>query len=240
MRKEISLSDIKPPTVYIRGEHDEGHVKDLRDVIQKHGDKAWPFDTPLIVMPLDKEEAVKRAMNGKSGKVHYELIDGFNRSLALVSEGWSKALCEVETFKSPADAYFAQFDANDHEVLKLTREARAAFIVRMRDEYKWTLAKIGERMKLTEASISRILRGLQATGKPKGRTGKRQKKARRSVATGTVVTNGAFKPLEWFTVLTKLVRLFETHKDDVLRNRSHFDPATAALVHGMAEALIGE
>ncbi len=229
--KTLPLSSIKPPTIYIRGGHDENHVKDLRDVITG-SDKAWPFDTPLVVVKLSKPEKVPVTMRGKAGTAEYELVDGYHRSMALVAEKWDTAAVEIRDAAKPDVIYFAQYEENQHGALKLDRAARAQFIKTLRKVHKWKLEQIASKMKLSEASVSRIARNLQTVtpdGKPRKRRGK--KGAKRNGGKSPFTVN------EFFVALGEVVALFNQYRESILNARNQTDPVMLAGAGDMIEAL---
>jgi hypothetical protein len=226
--KEIALTVIKPPATYIRGGHDENHVKDLRDVMTA-SDKSWPFDTPLVVVKLAKPEKVPVTMAGKPGTAEYELVDGYHRCMALVAEKVTAGMAEIRDAAKPDVIYFAQYEENQHGALKLDRTARARFIKTLREVYKWKLEQIASKMKLSEASVSRIARDLQTVepGKPRKARGKKGKR------------NGSkpFTTNEFFVALGDVVGIFNQYRESILSARNQIDPVMLAGAGDMIEAL---
>src|SRR6266508_350320 len=241
--KWLELSDIAPPLAYIRdgsGGANEQHANDLRDMLLE-SEKEWPFDTHCIVAPLAKEEAVPLTMGGKSGKVHYRMVDGYHRGWASIKAKKKKVFCDVTTYATATDELIAQWTANQSGILKIDRQARAVFIKTLRDvPYPLTLGDIAKRVGLSEMSVSRILRDLQTTSRPHKGKGKKKKKKKGSPAgeMGTMATNGAFQPLEWFRGLVFLIQKFDEHKADVLKARGNMAPETIAAAYQMAETLV--
>lgn len=239
MAKMLKLSTIKAPSLYIRQEVDKGHVQDLRDVLTANPDKAYPFHDPIVVRKLAKPEKVKFTLANKAGTAEYELIRGLNRCMALTEEKWTEASAEIVE-AGDAEAFAMQFD--DPEVgviLKHSLKDRNFYIRTLRDNFGWKLADIGTRMKLTEASVSRILAEKQATGPKRPRKARRKGKA-------TTPTNGtatpaepSFDPSEWWKILGEVVAHFNAHKTAVAEFAPKADPAILAGAEAMVSELLG-
>ena len=227
--KVIKLSNIGFPSSYIRSAVSDEHVADLRDVVQR-SDKTYPFDDPIVVRLLDKPAKYKVTMAGKAGTCEYECVKGVHRCTALVAEKYTEVSCDIEKFSSPADAYFAQYD--EHGVLKVSRADRAAFIKRLRVEFKWSLEQIAQKMRLSTASISRILRNLQATGK-KVTAKKTSPRKETDSAEETVEFNAS----AWFEELGQMVLLYTDHKDEVQAFSKSVDPKLINIAYNMMSDL---
>jgi ParB-like chromosome segregation protein Spo0J len=242
MAKMIKLSTIKAPTLYIRQNLDPAHVADLQDVIKANGDKAYPFRDPIMVRKLAKPEKVKLTMTNKPGTVEYELIRGFNRCMALTNEKWTEASAEIVE-AGDAEAFAAQYDdAEAGTVKKHDLADRGFYIKTLRDNFGWKLDQIGARMKLTAASISRILAGTQAAGGGKPRKKRSKNKAKNKNGNGATPQNEAqvtFVVSEFFSVLGELVSAYGKNKDAVLGFLDKVDPAVTAGAESMVAEMLG-
>lgn len=247
MAKVVKLNTIKAPSLYIRQAVDSGHVKDLQDVIIANKDKAYPFHDPIVIRKLAKPEKVKLTMANKPGTAEYELIRGLNRCMALTNEKWNEASADIVE-AGDAEAFAMQFD--DPEVgviLKHNLADRNFYIRTLRDHFGWQLKQIGERMRLSDASVSRILNEKQATGKSKPR--KKRSKGRKTATVATnggtmtvAVPNGAkpeFVPSEFFSILGELVAAYAKNKDAVMGFVDKVDPAIISASENMVAEILG-
>lgn len=224
--KTLTLANIGWPTFYIRKEPVLSHVADLRDVIKaKDNKKEYPFDEPIMVRKLAKPAAYKVTLGGKAGTCEYELVKGLHRSLALQLEHVPTVLAEVVEYTprqiESGDALFAQYD--DHQVQKLTIEERALFIKVLRAApYKWTVEDVAKKMGISTASVSRIQRGLQATGAKAPR--KKRSASKKDGAEGGASESEAFVAAEWYEIMTEMVNAFNAHAEEVENLALSADP----------------
>lgn len=239
MAKTIKLSTIKAPALYIRQALDPAHIQDLRDVCLANPDKAYPFNTPIMVRKLAKPEKVKVTMTNKPGTAEYELIRGFNRCMALTAEKWTEASADVVE-AGDAEAFAMQFDDSETGVvLKHSLADRNFYIKTLRDNFSWKLADIAKRMMLTEASVSRILAEKQATGKTKTRKARRKGKKGAAATNGTNAAQEGFMAAEFFKVLGELVAAYASNKDAVMGFMDKVDPATVSGAEAMISEMLG-
>lgn len=237
MAKMLKLSSIKPPALYIRTEKgpDLGHVADLGDVLDA-SDKAYPFHDPIVVRKLAKPEKVKLTMANKPGTAEYELLRGVHRCLALVSKKYTEASAEVIE-AGDAEAFASQYDdAEQGTIKKHDLQERNFYIRTLRDNFGWTLVQIGDRMKITEASVSRILAGIQAgEKKPRKKRGKNKGKTSRQ----TEQTETTFAPSEFFALLDELVAAYNKNRENVLAFRGQVNPDIISGAETMMTDLLG-
>lgn len=246
MAKMLKLTSIKAPALYIRQAVDPVHVRDLQDVAIAAGEKAYPFHDPITVRKLAKPEKVKLTMANKPGTAEYELIRGLNRCMALTNEKYTEVSADIVE-AGDAEAFAMQFDDPETGViLKHSLADRNFYIKTLRDHFGWQLKQIGERMKLTEASVSRILAEKQATGTKKPRRKRGSKKRVTTVAGGTTMTVEApagaapqFVPAEFFSILGELVAAYAKHKDAVMGFVDKVDPAIIAASENMVAEILG-
>ena len=242
MAKMLKLSTIKAPALYIRQAIDPTHVQDLRDVCAANPDKAYPFNEAIMVRKLAKPEKVKVTMANKAGTAEYELIRGFNRCMALTSEKWTEVSAEIVE-AGDAEAFALQFDDPETGVvLKHSLADRNFYIKTLRDNFSFKLADIATRMKLTEASVSRILAEKQATGKAKPRKKRKANKGTAASDGAAETTNAAqesFMVAEFFKVLGELVAAYSANKDAVMGFLDKVDPATVAGAETMIAEMLG-
>jgi len=247
MAKMLKLSAIKAPALYIRQDVDMAHVQDLRDVLTANPDKAYPFHDPIMVRKLPKPEKVKSTMANKAGTAEYELIRGLNRCMALANEKWTEAQADIVE-AGDAEAFAMQYDDGETGTIKKHGLADRNFYIRtLRDNFSWKLADIAARMKLTGASISRILADKQAAGPKKPRKKRRRATPISASPVGaseqtTTSTNGgtpAFVPSEFFAVLGELVAAYSKQKDAVLGFIDKVDPNIVANAETMVAEMLG-
>lgn len=239
MSKMLKLSTIKAPALYIRQAVDPAHVQDLRDVCTANPDKAYPFNTAIMVRKLGKAEKVKATMTNKPGTAEYELIRGFNRCMALTAEKWTEVSADIVE-AGDAEAFAMQFDDPESGVvLKHSLADRNYYIRTLRDNFSWKLADIATRMSLTEASVSRILAEKQATGKAKPRKKRKGKGKATAPATNGNAAQEGFMASEFFKVLGELVAAYASNKDAVMGFMDKVDPATVAGAEAMIAEMLG-
>jgi hypothetical protein len=240
MAKMLKLSTIKAPVLYIRQAIDPQHVADLQDVIKTNHEKSYPFADPIMVRKLAKSEKVKLTMANKPGTADYELIRGFNRCMALTNEKWSEALADIVE-AGDAEAFAAQYDDVETGTIKKHDLADRGFYIKtLRDNFGWKLDQIAARMKLTSASISRILAGTQAgEKKPRKKRGSNKKKSATAAAPAANEAQATFVVSEFFSVLGELVSAYAKNKDAVLGFLDKVDPATVSGAEQMVAEMLG-
>lgn len=249
MAKFLKLSQIKAPALYIRQSVDPVHVMDLRDVLKSNPKMSYPFFTPIMVRKLAKPEKVKMTLANKAGTAEYELIRGMNRCAALAAEEWTEVQVDIVDV-GDAEAFALQYDEPEIGTHKKHDLADRNFYIRtLRDNFSWKLADIGAKMKLTEASVSRILADKQATGKTKTRK-KRKKKTTDPTVTGAESHSAAsgnggspadgFVPAEFFALLGALTTAYSAHKDEVMGFMDKADPGILAGAQQMIAEMLGD
>lgn len=239
MAKMLKLSTIKAPVLYIRQAIDPQHVADLQDVIKTNHEKAYPFADPIMVRKLAKPEKVKLTMANKPGTAEYELIRGFNRCMALTNEKWNEAQADIVE-AGDAEAFAAQYDDVETGTIKKHDLADRGFYIKtLRDNFGWKLDQIAARMKLTSASISRILSGTQA-GEKKPRKKRGRNKATKTNGKPTAnEAQATFVVSEFFSVLGELVSAYAKNKDAVLGFLDKVDPSTVSGAEAMVAEMLG-
>ena len=150
--KEIAVKLITSPLRYIRKELNIGHLELLSNSIMEKG-KDWPFP-PILLHKL--------ATATKNGMI-YEIVDGMHRLELARQYNYITIPAHIKEYKSIADLLADQFKENIHHGLLLSQADRNKWIKLLYIEAKMKAKDIGQQVGLTEASISRIIRELQAT-----------------------------------------------------------------------------
>lgn len=187
---KVTLSQLVLPTEvampYVRGKDVNPEI-----VAQMQDDtkaaEAWPFEEPLEVMVLEEpdpkvyEDPAHPRWAAWAAGARYIVLDGVNRTTVGRSRpDWKldhEAVIPVTIFEGDErKAFLRQWATNAFHGVKIDPKGRHHALLVMQGTYKMSQAEISKATRLSPASVSRILRGVQTIERPsnkgKGRRGK--------------------------------------------------------------------
>lgn len=194
----------------------------------------WPVP-PVMLMRLEKPVVIKATEKVAERTIDYRLLDGVHRTLAFTALRTAYHLGEKEVPKydpfgtipavieepmTKRAAWTVQFRANNNGPLPFDREGRDYYIREGR-KLGTPLIELATETGLTEASVSRIVKGSQ--GKSKAEVSKSRKKAaskrgKRGAKKGAKksVVKDAFEPAHYFNGLSDFARVARSQKKSLV------------------------
>lgn len=195
---KIKLSELKPPTWYIRRRLSQQNFEDLLTVGKSS--KSWPFPD-IEVVKLSAAELEKLSKSKKTKDFRYEVIDGWTRTNVAEALKLPSISAKILNLTAPKARFIEQYTTNATHGLRLDKDERDEAIRHMGKEFKMKEAEIAKITGLSQQSISRVIHNRQ-----RGSSAKATREAQRQAY--------ADSPAEVFVrVQTGLANFIELHED---------------------------